>query len=244
MDRTPSITKNQHLLVDLEMLLDTRFGLLASSFESQFSTLDLAAYQARNINAPYEHLEGVSEQQWNEAWASRDKAAIKAAVPTEFLLMFYEMCLGLVQQAVSTPLIDSVSVDVNIYPYRFNGAEANALIESVGEYAGNGVSVSVVRLAPEGITPALLKSKYVAYAAYDFDGWMSENMDALTKTPIPDITLIAPRYYRERVPTIEEITHGKDKLVCPPEDLIYYALIEHISVSFLPPKLASVMEFK
>ena len=235
------INADQTFLIDLDMLLDTRIGVLSHQFPDQFETIDMAGYLNRKTDKPYEYVKGVSAEEWRTAWQRRDVEDLKYSVPTEFLMSLSLMLETLVKQAMTLPVASTVSVDINLYPYVLSDAVIADIASCVKHYVGDAVGVGTVRLRPEQINPNLLKAKYSALVTYSFNDWYSGNSEKLIKTPIPDVTILTPLFYLDKVPSDQEVTYGKDQLVIRPEDGIRMALIEYIQIAFIPTRQVSMV---
>ena len=67
---------SQDVLVELDTLLDTRFGLLCQRFPSQVPTVNMEEYVNRNHNKLHE-IFSVNKNEWESAWEQIDLTVLK-----------------------------------------------------------------------------------------------------------------------------------------------------------------------
>lgn len=237
-----SINADQVFLVELDMLLDSRIGVMANRFPEQFQEIDMVGYLGRDVDKPHQYLPGVSEKEWKLAYAQRNVDDLKKSLPTEFLISMVTMLDTLVKQAVTLPVSSKVVVDVNLYPYTLTPEEADDIRDCVQHYAGKSVVVNTVHYQTSQITPALLKRVYSVYACYGFSDWHMVNADKLMKSPMPDVTIMAPRFFLEKRPSETDMQIGKDKIQITAEDSVRMLMAEFVQIALIPPRQASILD--
>lgn len=232
----------QVLLVDLDMLLDTRLATVARLNADQAAALIETTYRER-VNDDFRRLiDGFDQEAFRSLYRERgeDTLTLQMARPTGFVVALAMICNSLQKQMIETPLVDSITVEINTWPYTFTEDEKEALVESISTYTSIDTKVRATRLSPQQITPALLKEHYAAYALYELDHWLCTHIDELKQVKIPTVTMFAPALYVGDPPDDDDITvTGQGPI--NPFGALELSLSEYVTLSMVTPEYVSLV---
>jgi hypothetical protein len=194
----------QSVYVDLDSLLDTRIATISSiSQEAAVLLVKDSRYYERLID-DFEPMCGISRERFDEAYAERDRGTLQRSVLTNIIVALRKLIDGLVKSELTDPTVDGVEVVVNFWPYRLSGSETRDIVRSTMYYMGMRPTVRSIYVAPKDLTPQYIKSTFSGLIMYDYPLWFKLNCDALVHCRMPDVTLMAPALFKDRIPTDEE----------------------------------------
>jgi hypothetical protein len=196
----------QHILVDLDAILDTRLATLSKiNQQAGLKALWSSEYYTRNTN-DFSKICGISAADFETAWSARDVDTLKRSLPTGAIPALRIMMDDLDRQSATTPFAVSIRLVLNVFPYRLAPAEAEAMAEVMGAYSGVGrENVDVVFKSWHELTPSMIKNNYSGLILYNYREWMEIQQYAFEHARMPEITVLAPGLYKEREPTRQEI---------------------------------------
>jgi hypothetical protein len=204
--------KSEGILIGLDELLDTRMGTIGIlSPETARTIIASESYSKREID----HFDGVNDIEYKMAYSERTALTLRNSIMTGVVFHLQGLLGQLKEQAVAGPTHDSIVVHVNCHPYRLSESEKKEMARVVLFRLTNGaqysvlgrdlVSVEVIDMTPEELTPAHCKASYGAMYMYNPWTWMNLHTDAFKSTRIPEVILYAPRLYFQRKPTAQEL---------------------------------------
>lgn len=225
---------HQRLLVDLDSILDTRLGTLARISPELAREAAGEKYLKRETDKLGTVLgKPEHDEAFKRLYAERDTDTLKASVMSQIVLMVNEMTRGWEQLMKSTPHVEDIAVDLNVYPYKLSAEEKDELEKVVLHYSALETQVSVIDVPIKRLTPRHLDSRYSSVIMYDFNGWMEYHGKSLPENKIPSLTFIVPRLYPERPPTEEEIKkEGFESIDA--YTALQFGLAEFISIQAIP----------
>lgn len=226
----------QHLLIDLDALIDTRFGLIYQRFPKAFRKLDIHQFCTRDHNRLWE-LIGTNEKTWEQQWSKRDIATIESSRPTNLLMHLKEIIVARYAQGKTSPVHQELEITVNTYPYTFSSEALEEIKASVREWTYNDIEVHTVYLTPATLTPDTIKTNYQSLFIYDWVGWMTIHRDALKVCKIPTVTFHVPSYIHDNSPELMEAAMRSD--TDPFAQMTRY-LSEYMAVEIVKPELFSL----
>lgn len=223
----------QNLLIDLDTLIDTRFGLIYQRFPKAFRKLDVYEFCTRNHNRLWE-LVGCDEKTWKAQWEKRDVATIESSKPTSLLLHLKEIIVARYAQGKTSPVHHPLTITVNTFPYRLSKEALDEVKESVKAWTYSDIEVHTVYLTPATLTPDTIKTNYQSLFIYDWVEWMTIHRDALKSCKIPTVTFHVPSYIYDNSPELMEAAMRSD--VDPFAQMARY-LSEYLAVEVVKPEL-------
>lgn len=207
---------SQSVLIDLDTLLDTRIGTIKNHFPETASKIVVKDYVNRIRNDLWNTI-GVTEEQWTNAWKNRD---VLTLANSTFTGLYHNtpLILGsILANGKVSPVHDELRITVNVWPYKLNEQELEDIVYSVQARLWDKCDITTCYLPPDAITPDLLNTKFKTYITYDFEYWMSKQLDAFKIKRVPTVTVYYPaivNHYNE-----EEFKIMMDKKVNPFDDL-------------------------
>lgn len=198
---------DQTVYIDLDSLLDTRVGVVATKYPAAATMLMQEAYWLRESDDFSELTEGrVTHAQFRQWWQERDKQALVTARPTNIIRILEELSESLVAAQVNLPFVSKVQYLVNYWPYKLEELEIQAIQQACEILTGNVVEVKMVNLTPQQLTPQWIKREVSLMVVYDYWVWMEAQKDNFATHPIPEVNLIAPAISHDHVITKEDRT--------------------------------------
>jgi len=192
--------EQQRLLVDLDVILDTRLGAISQANDLAAQFLVKTNYQNR-LSDDFETLTGgiITNEQFREAYLNRDKETLKRSLVTAFPLALKGIVGGLVTLAENTPIVDEVILGINYWPYHLTRDEIELFKMAINNYVGLELSYTCkfVRIPPHDFDPYTFSVNWDGYVTYDYDQWIVDHTQALINKPIPQYTLIGPALSRK-----------------------------------------------
>lgn len=230
--------QSQHVLIELDALLDTRIGLLGGRFPSKLPTVDLTAYINRNKNNLAE-LFDLPEDEWQTAWEQRDLLAVRHAHATTLAKTVGRLLHGHKVRGDVSPIHDRLHVIVNVWPYRLTDEEEDAFVQAITELMVEGTLVSTERLSPKELTPSLIDDRFNALIMYDAVTWLDAQKEALASHRIPRVTLYTQGVLLDDNPeTLDYI----ERESIDPFIRVKQQLAEYISIHWWKPGYFSLPE--
>lgn len=220
------------LLVEMDALLDTRVGVIdRMDPEAAVRLVSNPAYYTRQIDQ-FEPLCGIDEERYQAAWKARSVEDLKHASVTPIIDMLNFQLLDLERKYTLDPTLEGTELVVNLYPYRLSQAEEVAVGKAILRSVAQRTPVRFIFESPDKLTPELIRPQYSGLIFYNHHVWMQRHAESLTRMGIPQVTLVAPKLFHERIPTEEECHLDIDK----PMDIWEFTSImatEAVGVEFL-----------
>lgn len=223
------------VLIDLDVILDTRLGTLAllnsDAAKALLEPVPYDAYINRNVDDWALLSKGaVTNEAFKERYKRRDVDTLKASMLTNFVQLLTAITDDLERQMLHTPQVSSVELHVNHWPYELSDEEKTQFELCVSSYAGVYTTVKMVNYPPEAITPNFLDKRIAGYITYSFNEWLSHHHYALTQKSIPQVVLMAAALFIKE-PTEEE------RAAIGVKD--YFMATEHVFITQLKLVLAN-----
>lgn len=224
-----STEERQCLLVDLDVLLDTRLGTLRQHFpECVPEVTDSMKYWARKHEDWSKLTSGrVSNEMFGAAYAKRNEDTLKQSQLTgiiDYLIRIatsYQSSVQIEQQQHPFTLV------INLHPYQLDDETIEALELTLLSYHFSAMymSIEVVNLSEEELTPSYMIDNFTGYLTYNHLSYIQTHTQALIAQqelsfgtrPLSQFSLVGPLLF-EKDPTPlapeEQQKHvGKIKLV-------------------------------
>lgn len=185
----------QRLLVDIDVLLDTRISTISSINDEAAKYLLSNGYYDR-LSDNFEVMTNglITNEEFKEAYSKRDKEILKKSVVTKFTFALNGIVKNLINVSRNTPLINEIVIGINLWPYHFDEDEKEALSLILTNYLGQDISYKIefVRLQPHTLTPSYIRENWEGYVTYDYDLWLRDQHLNLIDLPIPRNTIMGP----------------------------------------------------
>lgn len=202
---------DQGFFTDLDSLFDTRLA----SLELLDPRIAIAALEGNYRERLEDSFPFVDKEMFKKLYATRDKEVLAKAVPTHVISMITDFVEGATGELA--PLTKSVTIYVNVYPYKLSLKEASALIEPLEKATQGRADIQIVNYRPEKLTPQMCREKLSILMMYEYGDWLechSENGNFKT-CQIPDVQLCVPELYFNRVPSSEQLAEMSKRNLSP-----------------------------
>lgn len=232
--------EKQRLLVDLDVLLDTRLGSISEVNDTAAKLLVCGDYVNR-LSDDFETLTNglITNEQFREAYLNRSKDTLKRSLMTAFPFALKNIMRELTTLAETTPVVDEVVLGINYWPYYLTRDEIEVFKMALTHYIGVELSYTLtfVRIPPHTFDPQTFSANWDGYVTYDYDQWIIDHTQALIKKPIPRWTLMGPALSRK--------VHIKDPRIKVEEggEVDAFETIEFIMAAFIGVELLDAKYF-
>jgi hypothetical protein len=201
------------LCISLDSILDT---VLATVAKLAGPDAALAALKAGYLDQPANLFPGIlSDADFREGYAKRDKETLKHAVPTRWLFDLGGLMSSLAEQSLVRPYFSEYVLTVNLYPYRLSDAEQVAIRRCVQYWTGPQTKVRLASLSPEDMTPQYVLNNFVCLVDSDPYTWLNVQAKAFEAVRCPNVTFIAPAIYHQAPPSEEQLASIDPKVGTP-----------------------------
>ena len=234
---------DQKILIDLDVLLDTRLGTLARLNPAAAQYLlekdPLKDYHFRIIDDWTTLTNGlVDTETFKQAYRKRDVTTLKSSMLTNYVELIHAMTDTLESMVMFTPLAKSVTLEVNYWPYQLSPAELEMFQLSIANYTAIITEVRLVYYPVERLTPSVLKDGYSGYITYDYNEWAGYHQNALLTTKIPTVTIMAAAL-NHTIPTESDIAEMGIRDTFKAAETIMAEFVDLVLVS---PRFYSIIE--
>lgn len=203
-------SREQRIYIDLDSLLDTRLAVAASiSGEGAVDIIDNPDYYSRELDNLGDMTNRFTDEQYQQAWKDRNADVLELAKPTAMLVSLKSMVQKLSMDAIRTPFVDGIIVDLNIYPYsELSKEEREEMRAAMSFHLGSDVRLNIVNHAPTELVPGSRLERYSTVIMYRLNEWVSAVYEKFDETNrVPRITFVGPAIYesKDKVPTPMDI---------------------------------------
>jgi hypothetical protein len=198
-----SANRREPLLIQLDVLLDTRLGTIAQHWgdEVAFGVLE-TGYHARETDT----FKGIDKDEFQARYKQRNVETLKHSRVTNAVTLLRQLVAVLTEQGLTTPFHDGPKILVNLFPYELSSDERDAIGTAVAAWIGIPTPIELVFLPPEDLTPSHCKQSYSLMMFYEYDHWLNIHTAGFKRSLLPEVTLLAPAiYFAGPVPAPEEL---------------------------------------
>ena len=191
----------QKILIDLDAIFDTRLGTIAklnsNAADALVNTPELfLKYHSRTKDDWNELTNGnITVEAFNAAYRERNVETLKASAITNYGTLLQGIINDLETKMIHTPLVSSVELHINTWPYVLNEGELDMLKLCASEYTGLLTEIKTVILRPEMLKPQILDKNYAVYITYNFNDWFGHHHVNLLNYRMPQFTFLAAALY-------------------------------------------------
>lgn len=192
--------------VDLDCLLDTRQGtLLAISPQVAYEITSKENYHARESDEFTSQEYGTLSTELFEQVKDKYKQEILfKSIKTKMYLFLQELIESYVKMALSTPHVSTVTLVVNLYPYKLTDTQVEYLMKAIIAHLGNAAAVSIVNFNINELTLKEVSERYQSIIVYDPVPWLNSKSNELKSGVLKDVTVYLPKMNKVRALTAKE----------------------------------------
>lgn len=230
---------SQTILVCLDALLDTRLGAVSQVSQAAAAKLLETDYWGRMVD-DFEGMSGglITNEAYKEAWKNRDVETLQSSALTNMHNMLGTITRSLQSRMARGLEVESVNVVINMYPYRLNIIEQEALVGALRPYVALETTVRTTYLEFEELTPMRLNAEFDAWVMYDFNEWLALHHADLLNNRIPAFTMYVPQlFWTGKVPSQEECRHSSGQMMDP------FKLLEMTFMEFLGLDIVTALAY-
>lgn len=195
----PTIDEVNVILVDLDVILDTRIGVLSQLYPAATEKLiNNPLYRTRQTDEFNLIDKSIDLNTYRKAYANRDVNALMNAVPTEMMLEFVMILDSLLDEILGpNPENKIIKVEINTAPYNLTSEECESIVHCFRTHTMTPFEITTVNIPYENMSLRMLEhGDYAALFIYDFDLFQysvfTKNFKETDK-PLPQVTVMVPR---------------------------------------------------
>jgi len=197
----------KRILTQLDIHLDTRLGTINRiNPEAARAVIGNEEYWLRE-NDFWDRLSGglISNEEFAKAYAERGGANTKATLAGSIRTGIVPFILRLLTDdhinrlnQMADPLT-AVGMTVNYWPYELNSVEIDWLEDIMHQLYGNTLTVELVSIPMEKLTPQLMNENFAACVMYEFPEWIKMHKPELEKVKLNCFNFISPKIFEQDV---------------------------------------------
>ena len=189
-----------NILIDLDVLLDTRIATLVQLDPVETEKILEAGYTSRPTDDMSYFNTSITNDQYTTAYANRNTETLKNSRMTNYIFELAVMIKQLTEDlAKNNTRVTDPCVVINYYPYSDLDTETlENIVYAIEQYVTTAIEIRTVCLAPSELDLRALKGlEILTYITYDFQLWF-ESVFTVSKgknsiISYPKFTLIAPK---------------------------------------------------
>lgn len=203
---------HENLYIELDCLLDTRYGVLVEAIGDKVEYVLANGYHSR-LRDEFRYGPNpediITRKQFEELYKKRNVSHLKKTILTGMVKLLIDF-VQKAKQAMGAGDIDSSSIVLNTYPYDLTPEEKNAFKEALRGCVNPAFNYKLCHLSPAELTPALCRSEYSYMIMYDAGEWLEAQTPRWPALQMPDVVVTTPMLFRGTDMTDEElIQEGK-----------------------------------
>lgn len=192
-----------NIYLDLDTILDTRLGTLAMiGDEHPIRALNSGKYHKRMLD----EFEGISVQEFREAYAKRNIDTLKHSVLTNLTFFLRRLIKDSLVSAVIHQRVEKMCFTVNVFPYDFSDPDlVEMLIGCIRFHTYSTSNVQIVSIPDEELTPEFVAKNYQIMIRYNWVNWVDKHKEYFERRGIPGVTVVVPEIFYDSMPSQEDI---------------------------------------
>ena len=182
--------------IELDALLDTRLGTIATYSDAIFESIVKNNYHLRLIDG----FPSLPFEEFQSAYAARNKSILSRSVVTPMGVFMENFCRETARNTINSPFHFKPKVILNVYPYVLTSAEENVFISIVHAVTKGIADIQLVNMSPGMISPDYLKDEVSMIAVYNCYTWLEAQSlnNNLVKQSCPEVSMVSAALYFKR----------------------------------------------
>ena len=236
----------QRLLVELDMLLDTRIATVLLMNPTAALELLSPAYRNRRSDELGELTKHITTEDFEKAYAQRSVETLRVARATPMALMFGRVVRDLLKELTNTPRFDGVDVEVNVWPYQLSEQERVDIVTCVMAHINFPIQVKAVSIHPNELTFKRIDAEqWTAIFLYNFRQWAEYHVERYSETDpsLASRSMIIPellKTVKEELP--KEDTKAPSGEALTPFNALRMMMSPIIAIQYVPVEMVSILE--
>lgn len=238
------------ILVDIDMLLESRIGVLESLYPKITAKLLQKNYGNRFNDNFGSILPQINQKLFEDTYAKRNKTHLMEAGPTGFMMWLAMEAENVLKQSTTEHIYDEFYIDVNLSKYKdLDKDERKEIIETLGDVFPPEFGIEEVSIIPENLTPAFLNANYNQMMIYNYSQWWEfhypvlASHDVLLNNKMPDCDVFAPGLFKNHVKiedTIIAMIEGGEET--PVLEIQVRAVSSFFTLNYVHPGVCSLID--
>ena len=224
------MNNRQCALIDINMILDTRYGVLRRiNEEAAVKIVTDPWYRNRDVD-DFETISGglIKNDEFKTLYEERAVETLVKSIITDCVYELGQDVKSSFVEMARLQFAQKIEFHINYWPYELLPSEIQIMERAVQRLIPLPGEVKLVNLDPKDVTPGLIDKEYDMFAYYNYEDWLKHHVDALYNHPIMDVTLLTPRI------SLSGIVPAPDHLVHDPFLAISALLSRHLQVVRVP----------
>lgn len=196
--------KRDVIYIDLDSLLDTRLGCLATISDDYAANAMKRNYFRREADS----FPDMSLEDFKEAYTQRDINVLKRSILTNIVTLLDSFIKSSMEDIAGGGQNGGLVICVNTWPYVMEQEDQIALINVLQLRLGNRIEVVAIHISDADLTPTHCKATYAAMVRYSFHDWVELHVEEWKKVKMPAVALYAPMLYAT-IPTSQQLEELK-----------------------------------
>lgn len=229
----------EDIYLDLDAIIDTRLGTLAKiDPKYAVAALDSGRYHKRMID----EFEGVTKEEFREAYAKRDLDTLRMSVLSNVVFFLRRLIKDSLVSSIIHQRVEKMCFTVNVWPYNFDDPGlVEMLIACIRFHTYSTSSVRIVSIPDEELTPDFCAKNFQIMIRYSWVDWMAKHKAYFERKGISGVTLVVPEIFYDTVPTDEDI-HRLDLRKHNPFKMTEEITAALVRLKHMPVSLFSIHE--
>lgn len=225
----------QRALIDIQMILDTRLGVLARLNPQAANKIVRSEWYHQRDTDRFDLVSDgvITLEDYRQLAGKYEVETLLESLFTDYVFLLRKDIEEIFPKTEIKDLTGRIRFDINVYPYRLLDSEKEVLRRAVARYLTEPGEVRVVDMAYHLLHPGSLNDNYEMMALYNYEDWLKYHQETLYKTPIKEFTLFHPRIAPSgEVPETDDIFND-------PFMVMPLVLCEHIQLHPVPTSWVS-----
>lgn len=191
------------IFVDLDALFDTRLAVL----DMLDPFLAIKALKEGYLDREEDSFTHCPRELFQSVYKARDTTILERALMTQVKSIVIDFMKEGIDKLKSERTNALVNVYINVWPYKIAKDAAGELLTPFYDAVKGKANIHLVNIPPEELTPDVCKKHFSYIIKYDFMDWIVKlgEQGLIQKSPMQEITLVAPRIYPSGKPSVQDI---------------------------------------
>lgn len=195
--------QEQVIMIDLDVLLDTRFGTLAHLYPDKMAGLLQNGYRER-YHDDFTLLDPTIDMaKYQAIYNNRDKSVLAISRLSSFMMPLLEIIKEYEwEMTYELDACRNVQLIVNLFPYQLSDDEVHQFLDGLRLRLGLMIDIKFIRKDPKTLNIVTLKYEgFTQYIMYHFNEWIGYHYQSEEKIRAsqgrPDFVIVAPKLYSD-----------------------------------------------
>lgn len=191
------------IIVDLDALFDTRLAIL----DMLDPLLAVHALENGYLDREDDNFKYCPLELFNQLYAKRNNDILGRSLMTQVKGIIIDYVKDGNEKLNTKKTGAFINVYINVWPYKIDEDAAGEILLPLHKAVDGKANIHLINIKPEELTPEVCKKNFSYIIKYDFIEWLTilAKNGSILKTPMKEITLVAPRLYPSGKPSDVQI---------------------------------------